>query len=86
MNVTLFTTRQNNVIYNVSVSKTYNRWEKITAFFKRHVSIGIRKIVPEKNCPPVRVRVSFRISVGIRAGGAIFLEPFQSYFDLFQVK
>ena len=41
---------------------------------------GVRKIVPEENSPPVRVRVWFRISVRIRAGGqfssgAIFLEP-----------
>ena len=38
---------------------------------------AVRKIVPEENCPPVRDRVWFRISVGIRAGsgGAIFLEP-----------
>ena len=40
----------------------------------------LRKWCPE-NCPPVRVRVWFRISVRIRAGrgqfssGAIFLEP-----------
>ena len=33
--------------------------------------IGVRKVAPEKNCPPppVRVRVWFRISVRIRAGG-----------------
>ena len=42
---------------------------------------GVRKIAPEENCPPVRVRVWFRISVRISAGGqfyagAIFLEPF----------
>ena len=30
---------------------------------------GVRKIAPEENCPPVRVRVWFRISVRIRAGG-----------------
>ena len=33
---------------------------------------GVRKIVPEENCPPVRVRVWFRISVRIRAGGQFF--------------
>ena len=32
--------------------------------------IGVRKVAPEKNCPPpVRVRIWFRISVRIRAGG-----------------
>ena len=37
--------------------------------------ISVRKVAPEKNCPPapppppVRVRVWFRISVRIRAGG-----------------
>ena len=41
---------------------------------------GVRKIAPKENCPPVRVRVWFRISVRIKAGeqfssGAIFLEP-----------
>ena len=37
---------------------------------------AVRKIVPKENCPPVRGRVWFRISVGIRAGGgATFLEP-----------
>ena len=30
---------------------------------------GVRKIAPEENCPLVRVRVWFRISVRIRAGG-----------------
>ena len=40
------------------------------------------KLPSRKNCPPVRVRVWFRISIRIRAGGqlssgAIFLEPFQ---------
>ena len=30
---------------------------------------GVRKIAPEENCPPVRVRVWFRISVRIRAEG-----------------
>ena len=39
--------------------------------------IGVRKIGPEENCPPVRVTVWFRISVRIKAeGGAIFLETF----------
>ena len=43
---------------------------------------GVRKITPEENCPPVMVRVWFRISVRIRAGGqfslgAIFLEPLE---------
>ena len=33
------------------------------------LSNGVRKIAPEENCPPVRVRNSFRISVRIRAGG-----------------
>ena len=42
---------------------------------------GARTIAPEKNCPPVRVRVWFRVSVRIRFGGqfssgAIVLEPF----------
>ena len=41
---------------------------------------GVRKIAPEENCSPVRVRVWFRVSVRIRVGGnflqgAIFLEP-----------
>ena len=27
------------------------------------LSNGVRKIAPEENCPPVRVRVWFRISV-----------------------
>ena len=46
---------------------------------------GVRKIAPEENCPLVRVRVWFRISVRIRAGegqfssGAIFLEPLLCY-------
>ena len=30
---------------------------------------GARKIAPEEICPPVRIRVWFRISVRIRAGG-----------------
>ena len=43
--------------------------------------LGVRKIAPEENCRPIRVRVWIRISVRIRAGGqfssgAIFLEPF----------
>ena len=43
---------------------------------------GVWRIAPEENCPSVRVRVWFRISVRIRAGrqfssGSIFLEPFE---------
>ena len=51
----------------------------VKSFFNKHyatieyVRNGARKSAPEENCPPVRVRVWFRISVRIRAG-AIFLE------------
>ena len=41
-------------------------WEgKIQAALK----MGVRKIAPEENCPPVRVRVWFSISAKIRAEG-----------------
>ena len=45
-----------------------------------NVNDGVRKTASEENCPLVRVRVWFRISVRIRARGqfslgAIFLEP-----------
>ena len=48
--------------------------------YHRVLYLGVRKISPEENCPPVRVRIWFRISVRIRArgqffSGAIFLEP-----------
>ena len=32
--------------------------------------VGVRTIAPEKNCPPVRVRVWFRVSIKIRVGGS----------------
>ena len=48
-------------------------------------NVGVRTIVPEENCPPVRIRVWFRVSVKIRFGaggqfssGAIVLEPIMS--------
>ena len=43
------------------------------AFF--HSKIGVRKIVPEENCTPVRVRVWFRISGRIRAGEQFSQNP-----------
>ena len=49
----------------------------INTFFTKQLSLAtfvvVRKIAPEENCPSVRVRVWFRISVRIRSGGAIFL-------------
>ena len=41
---------------------------------------GVRTIAPEENCPPVRVRVWFRVNVRIKVGGkfslgAIVLKP-----------
>ena len=36
---------------------------------RKSVKNGVRKIAPEENCPPARVRVWFRISVRIRAEG-----------------
>ena len=45
----------------------------INTFFTTHLSlatfVGVRKIAPEENCPPVRVRFWFRISVRIRTRG-----------------
>ena len=35
---------------------------------------GIRTIIPEENCPPIRVRVWVRVRVRNRVGGAFFLE------------
>ena len=45
---------------------------------------GVRTIALEENCPLVRVRVWFRVSVRIRvwgqfSSGAIALEPLQIY-------
>ena len=37
-------------------------------FGKIHFS-GVRTIIAEKNCPPIRVKVSFMVSVRIRVGG-----------------
>ena len=37
-------------------------------FGKIHFS-GVRTIIAEKNCPPIRIKVSFRVSVRIRVGG-----------------
>ena len=47
------------------------------------MSDGVRTIVPEENCPLVRVRIWFRIRVTIRVEGqfslwAIALEPCQT--------
>ena len=55
-----------------------------------HTFYGVRKIALEENCPPVRVRVWFRISVRIRAGGqfssrAIFLEPHFTVYKVFVI-
>ena len=45
----------------------------INTFFTKQLSLAtfvvVRKIAPEENCPSVRVRVWFRISVRIRSGG-----------------
>ena len=53
-------------------------------FFKRNYSNiyrssppeGIGTIAPEENCPPVKVRVNFRVG-GQFSLGAIVLEPLQ---------
>ena len=37
---------------------------------KRLLLESIRTIVPEKNCPPVRVEVSVKVRVSFRVGGA----------------
>ena len=59
------------------------------------LSNGVQKIVPEQNCPPVRVRVWFTTSLRIRAGGggggqfsseAIFLDPFKQLVQHFNDK
>ena len=48
-------------------------------------TFGIRKIAPEENCPPVRVRVWIRVRISFRVGkkfssGAIVLEPILVHF------
>ena len=53
----------------------------IAKYLRTPPFLGVLKITPEENCPPVRVTAWIRISVRIRAGwqfssGAIFLEPF----------
>ena len=63
--------------YHIETSPLIFRANQWTGFY---MVMGVQKIAPEENCPPVRVRVWFRINVGIRAGGqfslgAIFLEP-----------
>ena len=60
----------------------------------RAVKNGVQKIAPGKKCPAVRVRVLFRISVRITAGGkfssrAIFPEPLKNsllYFTQYLAK
>ena len=41
-------------------------------FFYLDLIYGVWAIAPEENCPSVRVRLSFRVSIRIR-GEAIFL-------------
>ena len=53
--------------------KLFSFSEKLKTYL-RVCFYGARKIVPEENCPSVRVRVWLSISVRISAGGAIFLE------------
>ena len=53
----------------------------IWLFILSYVFLPVSGQLPEGNCPPVRVRVWFRISVRIRVGGQFFsgvivLEPF----------
>ena len=50
-------------------------------FFVSFVFIGVRTIVPEENCCPVRVRVQVSVRIRVRVGGYFFsgatvLEPF----------
>ena len=42
---------------------------KLLVETKLFVEMGVRKIAPEENFPTFRVRVWFRISFRIRAGG-----------------
>ena len=64
----------------LKISHIFYCWKHIPINVFSVVLQGLRKIAPERNCLPVRVRVWFRISVRIRAGGqfssgAIYLEP-----------
>ena len=55
-------------IFATILKKLYSR----NALRGTHTFGGVQKIAPEENCPPVRVRVWFRISVRIGAGGRQF--------------
>ena len=77
---------------NILIQCTRPTFPEIQSFFLVLATFqgcfgGVRKIAPEENCPPVRVRVWFRIRVRIRAGGqfssgAFFLEPFSRPLNL----
>ena len=40
----------------------------IAKYLRTPPFLGVLKITPEENCPPVRVRAWIRISVRVRAG------------------
>ena len=67
----LFTPRVKRTIMEKIMSKMSLKVTNVDTTLRKPEDVlqGVRKISPEENCLPVRVRVWFRISVRIRAGG-----------------